>query len=80
MIFLEKDFLQIFSDIHGFGIVFLDWIRERQWHGLVYCNTDLDAYYCPNFIYLGIDVATIDHDQFCYPSRSRGPYGHPGYY
>ena len=45
----------------------VDRIRERQWYGLVYDNTDLDTYYCPDLVtkfYLGIDVATIDHDQF----------------
>jgi len=34
---------------------------------LVYHNTNLDAYYCPDLVkkfYLGIDVATIDHDHF----------------
>ena len=47
--------------------MFLDQIRERQWYGLVYVNTDLDAYYCPDLVkkfYLGIDVVTIDHDHF----------------
>jgi len=34
---------------------------------LVYVNTDLGAYYCPDLVkknYLGIDAATIDHDHF----------------
>ena len=44
MIFPEKDFSRIFSDVHGYGTVFLDQIRERQCYGLVYDNTDLDAY------------------------------------
>ena len=47
--------------------MFLDRIRERQWFELVYNNTDLDAYYFPDLVkefYLGIDVATIDHDHF----------------
>jgi len=47
--------------------VFLDRIRERQWYGLVYNNTNLYAYYFPDLVkqfYLGIDVATIDHDHF----------------
>ena len=67
IIFPEKDFSRIFHDVHGYGTVFLDRIRERQWYGLVYDNTDLDAYYCPDLVkqfYLGIDVETIDHDQF----------------
>ena len=47
--------------------MFLDQIRGRQWYGLVYDNTNLDAYYCPDLVkkfYLGIDIATIDHDHF----------------
>ena len=66
-IFPEKDFSYIFNDVQGYGTVFLDRIRERQWYGLVYDNTNLDAYYCPDLVkqfYLGIDVETIDHDQF----------------
>jgi len=34
---------------------------------LVYDNTNLDAYYCPDLVkkfYLGIDVVTIDHNHF----------------
>ena len=44
--------------------MFLDQIRERQWYGLVYDNTNLDVYCCPDLvkkIYLGIDIATINH-------------------
>ena len=44
VIFFEKDFSRIFSDIHGYGTVFLNRIRQRQWYELVYENTDLDAY------------------------------------
>jgi len=29
-IFLEKDFFKIFNDIHDYGTVFIDRIRERQ--------------------------------------------------
>ena len=34
---------------------------------MVYDNTNLDAYYCPDLVkkfYLGINVITIDHDHF----------------
>ena len=44
VIFAEKDFSRIFNDIHKYGNVFLDRIRERQWYELVYDNTDLDTY------------------------------------
>ena len=63
----EKDFSRIFTDVQGYGTVFLDRIRERQWYKLVYNNTDLDAYYFPDLVkefYLGIVVTTIDHDHF----------------
>ena len=59
VIFSEKDFSRIFSNVHEYGTVFLDQIRERQWYGLIYDNTDLDAYYCPILVkkfHLGIDV------------------------
>ena len=61
-IFPKKDFFRTFNDVQGYGNVFLNQLRERQWYGLVYDNTNLDAYYCPDLvkkIYLGIDVATI---------------------
>ena len=45
VIFPEKDFSRIFSDVHRYNTVFLDRIRERQWYRLVYDNTDLDACY-----------------------------------
>ena len=67
VIFPEKDFSRIFSDVHGYDTVFLDRIRERQWYGLVYDNIDLDTYYCPDLvkkICMGINVAAIDHDHF----------------
>ena len=67
VIFPENGFSRIFGDVHGYGAVFLDRIRERQWYGLVYDNTDLDAYYCPDLVnkfYVDIDVATVDHDHF----------------
>ena len=44
-IFPEKNFARIFTDIHGYGTNFLDYIRERNWFGLVYDNEDGDAYY-----------------------------------
>ena len=61
----EKDFSRIFNDIHGYGTVFLDRIRKRQWCGLVYNNTDLDTYYCPKLVkkfYLGINATIINLD------------------
>jgi len=45
VIFAEKDFSRIINYIHGYGTIFLDHIKKRQWFGLVYNNTDLDAYY-----------------------------------
>jgi len=50
VIFAEKDFSRIFSDVHGYSTVFLDHIREKQWYGLVYNNTDLDAYYYSDLV------------------------------
>ena len=63
VIFAEKVFLRIFDDIHGYETVFSDQIRESQWYRLVYDNTDLNAYYCPELVkkfYLRIDVMTIN--------------------
>ena len=37
-------------DVHGYGTIFLDRIKERNWFGLVYDNEDGDAYYCPDLI------------------------------
>ena len=65
-IFAENNFARIFMDIHGYGTIFLDRIRERNWFGLVYDNEDGDAYYCPELVtqfYTQIDTNTIDHDQ-----------------
>ena len=59
VIFPDKDFSQIFSDVHGYGTVFLDRIRERQWYGLVYDNTDLDTYYCPDLVKNSICVMML---------------------
>ena len=59
IIFAEKDFSRIFNDILGYDTMFLDRNRKRQWYGLVYDNTDLDAFYCPELVkkfYFGIDV------------------------
>jgi len=64
-IFLEKDFSRILNDIQGYEIVFLDRIRERQWYGLVYENSDGDTFYCPDLVrkfYLGIDTDSIKLD------------------
>ena len=66
-VFLEKDFSRIFNVVQGYGTLFLDRIRERQWCGLVYDNITVEAYYCQDLVkqfYLGIDIATIDHNHF----------------
>jgi len=65
IIFLEKDFFKIFNDVHGYGTVFLDRIRERQWYGLVYDNSDVDTFYYPDLLrkfYLRIDIDFINLD------------------
>jgi len=64
-IFFEKDFFKIFNDIHGYGTVFLDRIRERQWYELVYDNSDVDTFYCSDLVrkfYLRIDIDFINLD------------------
>ena len=45
-----------------------DRIREQNWYGLVYDNTNIDAFYCFELVKkfcLGIDITTIylDHNQ-----------------
>ena len=55
--------------MNGYGHVILDRIRERNQYGLVYDNSEFDAYYCPELVkkfYICIDTATIDldHHQF----------------
>ena len=64
-IFAEKDFARIFSDVNGYGHIFLDRIRARDWYELVYDNSDHEAYYCPELIklsYNSIDQASINFD------------------
>jgi len=64
-IFDEKIFSRIFMDVIGYGTVFMDRIRDRQWYGLVYDNEDGDAFYCPDLVtqfYTYIDISTIGHD------------------
>ena len=64
-IFTEKNFARVFMDVHGYGTISLDRIRERNWFELVYDNEDSDVYYFPNLItqfYTHIDSSTIDHD------------------
>ena len=68
-IFVEKDFSRILTDTNGYDHVFLDRIREKNWYGLAYDNSEFDAYYCPEIVkkfYTCIDTATIDvdHHQF----------------
>ena len=65
-IFPEKDLSRIFRDVKGYGYVFLDRIRERNWYELVYNNSNEDVFYCPNIVnkfYSGIDTNTIGLDQ-----------------
>ena len=55
--------------MNGYGHVFLDRIRERNWYDLVYDNSEFDAYYYPELVkkfYTCIGTATIDldHHQF----------------
>ena len=47
-IFVEKDFARIFSDINGYGHIFLDRIREWNWYALVYDNSEHEAYIAPS--------------------------------
>ena len=64
-IFAEKDFARIFSDINGYGHIFLDQIREWNWYALVYDNSDQEAYHCPELVqlfYASIDQASINFD------------------
>ena len=64
-IFTEKYFSRILSDINGYGHVFLDRIRERNWYSLVYDNSEFEAYYCPELVkrfYTCIYTTTIDLD------------------
>ena len=49
-IFAEKEFFRILSVTNGYGHVFLDRIRDRNWYGLVYDNSEFDAYYCPELV------------------------------
>jgi len=55
--------------MNGYDHVFLDRFKERNWYGLVYNNSEFDAYYCPELVkkfYTCINTATIDldHHQF----------------
>ena len=62
-VFAEKDFSRLFSDVHGYGHIFLDRIREWNWYTLVYDNSEYEAYYCPKLVklfYANLDQATID--------------------
>ena len=64
-VFAEKDFSRLFSDLNGYGHVFLDRIREWNWYTLVYDNSEYEAYYCPELVklfYVNLDQATIDLD------------------
>ena len=64
-IFPEKDFSRILNDVQDYGTIFLDRIWERQWYGLVYDNSAVDIFYCPDLVrkyYLGIDTDSINLD------------------
>ena len=63
---LKRILLGFVLDIHGYGTIFLDRIRERNWFRLVYDNEDGVAYYCPKLVtqfFTQIDTNTIDLDQ-----------------
>jgi len=65
IVFSEKDFSWLFSDVNGYGHVFLDRIREWNWNTLVYDNSEYEAYYCPGLVklfYTNLNQATIDLD------------------
>ena len=57
-IFAEKDFSRIFTDINGYGHVFLDRIREWNWFTLVYDNSEYEVYYCPELVNISTLVLT----------------------
>ena len=64
-IFARKDFARIFSDINGYGYIFLDRIREWNWYALVYDNSYHEAYHCPKLVKLfcaSLDQASINFD------------------
>ena len=65
IIFAEKDFSRILSDITGYGHVFLDKIKQWNWFTSVYDNLEYEVDYCPTLIkifYSNIDPTTIDLD------------------
>jgi len=68
-IFAEEDFSRIFNDVNGYRHTILDRIRERNWYKLVYVNTNVEIFYCPELMkkfYLNIDTNTIEHKPiFC---------------
>ena len=49
-VFPEKDFSRILSDVNGYGHVFLDRIRELNWHDLVFDNSNGDVFYYPAIV------------------------------
>jgi len=65
-IFQEKDFSRTLSDLNGYGQIFIDCIKKREWYTLVYDNTNVDVFYCPDLVrkfYTGIDTIFIDLNQ-----------------
>ena len=64
-IFAAKDFSRILTYVNGYGHIFLDRIRERNWYALVYDYSEFETYYCPELVkrfYTCIDTTTIDLD------------------
>jgi len=62
-LFPEKDFSRLLSDLNGYRHIFIDRIRERGWYTLVYDNTDVDMFYCPDLVrkfYTDIDTTSVD--------------------
>ena len=65
IVFAEKDFSRLLSDVHGYGHIFLERIREWNWYALVYDNSEFEAYYCPELVklfYANLDQASINLD------------------
>ena len=62
-IFAEKDFGQILIDPNGYGHVFLERIRARNWYNLIYDRSETESFYCPELVkmfYTHLDHASVD--------------------
>ena len=67
LIFAEKDFSRILSDVNIYGHIFLDRIRAWDWYALIYDNSDREAYYYPELVklfYTSIDIASVNFDTY----------------